>query len=83
MGLIQNWQATKLAKFLAARKYNRRMRMAVKLLNLCAPYYIKMIGRAKTGTVYQVKDLNFNMKYNKFVPKLRKLSRGKCTNKKY
>lgn len=74
------WQKTKLAKYIARTIYNRRMRKAVRTLNKCAPYYIKQIGQAKSGTIYQVKDLHFNMKTNTFVPKMRKLSRGAKTN---
>ena len=56
------------------------MKRAVRILNKCAPYFIKQIGKNKYGTIYQVKDLNFNMKTNTFNPKLRKLSRGSQSN---
>ena len=80
MGLIQVYQRSKFGKWLAAWNYNRRMRRAVRILNRCAPYFISQIGRNKYGTIYQVKDLNFNMKTNTFNPKMRKLSRGSQTN---
>lgn len=87
MGLIQIWQRSKIGKivkrvdsFFARKRYNRRMRKAVKILNKCAPYYIKQIGTDKNGTVRQVKDLNFNMKRNAFEPKMRKIARGLKTN---
>jgi hypothetical protein len=81
MGLIQIWNKNKMVRGVSAWRYNRRMEKAVAILDKCAPYYLKQIGMNKHGTIYQVKDLSFNMRKKNFEVKMRKLSRGTQTQK--
>lgn len=80
MGLIQYWQKSKIGQGLAARRFNKRMKKASRILKACAPYQVKQIGTDKNGTVRQIKQVTFDLGHDKFNWKASKVQRGTPSN---